>query len=166
MTLEETLRGFREILDGKHDDVPEQAFYMGGGIDEVLAKAKTIEDVRTALEAFEGSPLKATATNLCLVDGNPEARVMIIGPVLSRPRPRGAPGRECGRVSGGVAVAADGGVDRRRSALGHHRGGRRARRQRGRRAVASSPSSRCRGGRRAVAPGCGRVPPQAALTRR
>lgn len=31
----ETVRGFREILDGKHDNLPEQAFYMKGGIDEV-----------------------------------------------------------------------------------------------------------------------------------
>ncbi len=33
--LEETVRGFREILDGKHDDKPEDAFYMKGGIEEV-----------------------------------------------------------------------------------------------------------------------------------
>ena len=33
--LEETIRGFKEILDGKYDDKPEQAFYMIGGIDEV-----------------------------------------------------------------------------------------------------------------------------------
>jgi F-type H+-transporting ATPase subunit beta len=31
----ETVRGFKEILDGKHDDVPEGSFYMKGGIDEV-----------------------------------------------------------------------------------------------------------------------------------
>lgn len=35
----ETVRGFREILDGKHDDKPESAFYMKGGIDEVVAPA-------------------------------------------------------------------------------------------------------------------------------
>ena len=34
--LKDTIRGFREILDGKHDDKPEQAFYMKGGIDEVI----------------------------------------------------------------------------------------------------------------------------------
>ena len=34
--LRETVRGFREILDGKHDDLPEQAFYMVGSIDEVV----------------------------------------------------------------------------------------------------------------------------------
>jgi F-type H+-transporting ATPase subunit beta len=36
--LEETLRGFGDILDGKHDDVSEQAFYMVGTIDEVLER--------------------------------------------------------------------------------------------------------------------------------
>ncbi len=37
VTLAETIRGFEEILAGKHDDKPEQAFYMKGGIDEVVA---------------------------------------------------------------------------------------------------------------------------------
>jgi F-type H+-transporting ATPase subunit beta len=37
--LSETIRGFREIVEGKHDGVPEQAFYMAGGIDEVLENA-------------------------------------------------------------------------------------------------------------------------------
>ena len=32
---EDTVRGFREILEGKHDDKPEETFYMKGGIDEV-----------------------------------------------------------------------------------------------------------------------------------
>ncbi len=40
--LEDTIRGFREILDGKHDDLPEQAFYMVGGIEEAVEKAKTL----------------------------------------------------------------------------------------------------------------------------
>ena len=40
--LEDTIRSFKEILEGKHDSVPEQAFYMVGNIDEVLAKAKTL----------------------------------------------------------------------------------------------------------------------------
>lgn len=34
--IEDTVRGFKEICDGKHDDIPEQAFYMKGGIDEVV----------------------------------------------------------------------------------------------------------------------------------
>jgi F-type H+-transporting ATPase subunit beta len=36
----ETVRGFKEILEGKHDDIPEQAFYMMGTIDDVLASNK------------------------------------------------------------------------------------------------------------------------------
>jgi F-type H+-transporting ATPase subunit beta len=38
--LEDTIKGFREIAEGKHDGVPEQAFYMVGTIEEVLAKAE------------------------------------------------------------------------------------------------------------------------------
>ncbi|HLZ71845.1 MAG TPA: F0F1 ATP synthase subunit beta [Dehalococcoidia bacterium] len=42
--LTETVRGFREILDGKHDDLPEQAFYMVGNIDMVVEKARTLRE--------------------------------------------------------------------------------------------------------------------------
>ncbi len=38
VSLKDTIRGFKEILDGKHDDVPEQDFYMKGGIDQVRKK--------------------------------------------------------------------------------------------------------------------------------
>src|ERR1700726_1856310 len=38
--IEDTIRGFREIVQGKHDDVPEQAFYMVGTIEEVRAKSE------------------------------------------------------------------------------------------------------------------------------
>jgi F-type H+/Na+-transporting ATPase subunit beta len=38
--LEETIRGFREIVDGKYDDIPEQAFFLKGSIDEVVEAAK------------------------------------------------------------------------------------------------------------------------------
>jgi F-type H+-transporting ATPase subunit beta len=38
--LEETIRGFKEIVEGKHDDLPESAFYMVGTIDEAITKAK------------------------------------------------------------------------------------------------------------------------------
>ncbi|WP_418791125.1 F0F1 ATP synthase subunit beta [Phosphitispora sp. TUW77] len=41
--LKESIRGFKEILDGKHDDLPEHAFLMQGTIDEVVAKAKELE---------------------------------------------------------------------------------------------------------------------------
>ena len=37
--IEETVRGFREILDGKYDDLPEQAFYMIGAIEEAVEAA-------------------------------------------------------------------------------------------------------------------------------
>ncbi len=40
--IQDTIRGFKEIIDGKHDDVPEQAFYMVGTIEEALEKAKTL----------------------------------------------------------------------------------------------------------------------------
>ncbi|ANK83044.1 MAG: F0F1 ATP synthase subunit beta [Rhizobiales bacterium NRL2] len=40
--LEETVRGFKEILEGKHDDLPENAFYMVGTIGEALDKAKKL----------------------------------------------------------------------------------------------------------------------------
>jgi len=40
--VEDTIRGFREILDGKHDDLPEQAFYMVGDIESALEKAKSL----------------------------------------------------------------------------------------------------------------------------
>jgi F-type H+-transporting ATPase subunit beta len=44
VTVADTVRGFKEILDGKHDDLPEQAFYMVGGIDEVVEKAKKLAE--------------------------------------------------------------------------------------------------------------------------
>lgn len=38
MPINETIRGFKEILEGKHDDVPESYFLNAGSIDDVLAK--------------------------------------------------------------------------------------------------------------------------------
>ncbi len=40
----DTVRGFREILDGKHDSLPEQAFYMVGPIEMAVEKAKTLRE--------------------------------------------------------------------------------------------------------------------------
>jgi hypothetical protein len=57
--LEETIRGFAEILDGKHDDLPEDAFYMVGTIDEAVQRAaalKGAEDAAPAATATEGAP--------------------------------------------------------------------------------------------------------------
>ena len=42
VTTEETVRGFKEILEGKYDDLPEQAFWMVGGIEEVVEEAKKL----------------------------------------------------------------------------------------------------------------------------
>jgi F-type H+-transporting ATPase subunit beta len=41
--LEDTIRSFKELVEGKHDDIPEQAFYMVGAIDEALEKAKAVK---------------------------------------------------------------------------------------------------------------------------
>ncbi|MEG0605634.1 MAG: hypothetical protein RR487_14130, partial [Acinetobacter sp.] len=38
----ETIRGFKGLLAGEYDHIPEQAFYMVGGIDEVIAKAEKL----------------------------------------------------------------------------------------------------------------------------
>ena len=40
--IEDTIKGFQEIIEGKHDDLPEQAFYMVGTIEEAVEKAKTL----------------------------------------------------------------------------------------------------------------------------
>ena len=41
--VQETVRGFAEILEGKHDELPEQAFYMVGNIDEAIEKGKALQ---------------------------------------------------------------------------------------------------------------------------
>ena len=43
--LEDSIKGFKEIIEGKHDNIPEQAFYMVGTIEDVLEKAKEQEAV-------------------------------------------------------------------------------------------------------------------------
>ncbi len=49
------------------------------GAHELAAGAKTIEELRAALQAFDGCALKATATNLVFCDGNPQARIVFVG---------------------------------------------------------------------------------------
>ena len=44
VSVEETVSGFKEILEGKHDDLPEQAFYMAGNINDVVEAAKTLKE--------------------------------------------------------------------------------------------------------------------------
>ncbi|MDO8445114.1 MAG: F0F1 ATP synthase subunit beta [Deltaproteobacteria bacterium] len=41
--LKETIRGFKEVVEGKHDDLPEQAFYLVGGIEEAIEKAERLK---------------------------------------------------------------------------------------------------------------------------
>jgi F-type H+-transporting ATPase subunit beta len=41
--LEDTIKGFKEVVEGKHDDLPEQAFYMVGGIEEVIEKGEKLK---------------------------------------------------------------------------------------------------------------------------
>jgi F0F1-type ATP synthase beta subunit len=48
--LEDTIKGFQEILDGKHDDLPEQAFYMVGTIEQAVEKARGSSDERQSEE--------------------------------------------------------------------------------------------------------------------
>jgi F-type H+/Na+-transporting ATPase subunit beta len=43
--LADTIKAFKELVSGKHDDIPEQAFYMVGTIDDVLAKAEKLRAV-------------------------------------------------------------------------------------------------------------------------
>ena len=42
VSTKDTIKGFQEIVDGKHDDIPEQAFYMQGPIEDVLENAKRL----------------------------------------------------------------------------------------------------------------------------
>jgi F-type H+-transporting ATPase subunit beta len=43
VTLKDTIKGFKGIVDGEYDHLPEQAFYMVGGIEEAVEKAKTLQ---------------------------------------------------------------------------------------------------------------------------
>ena len=42
MSLKDTIAGFKGIINGDYDDIPEQAFYMVGSIDEVVEKSKEL----------------------------------------------------------------------------------------------------------------------------
>jgi F-type H+-transporting ATPase subunit beta len=43
VSLKDTIRGFKAIIAGEYDHLPEQAFYMIGGIEEAVEKAKTLQ---------------------------------------------------------------------------------------------------------------------------
>jgi len=53
VTLEESLRGFKAIMDGEYDEAPDMAFYMVGGLDQVDAKAKKLAEEAARLFAIE-----------------------------------------------------------------------------------------------------------------
>ena len=53
--LEETIRSFKEVVEGKHDDLPEQAFYLVGGIEEAVAKARSISGEENGSSEGDGS---------------------------------------------------------------------------------------------------------------
>jgi F-type H+/Na+-transporting ATPase subunit beta len=58
--LEDTIKGFQEILEGKHDDLPEQAFYMVGTIEQAVAKARgTAPEEQAEEPAEEAEPVPA-----------------------------------------------------------------------------------------------------------
>jgi F0F1-type ATP synthase beta subunit len=59
--LEDTVKGFREIVEGKHDDLPEQAFYMVGTIEEAVEVARGSVTVPEAEAEVEPEPAPVTA---------------------------------------------------------------------------------------------------------
>ena len=44
VALEDTIQGFKQVCEGQHDAIPEQAFYMAGGIEEVKERAEKMKD--------------------------------------------------------------------------------------------------------------------------
>ena len=62
MKLEDTITGFREILDGKHDDLPEQAFYMVGTIEEAVEKGALAGEEPSRAEPRPSRAARPTAS--------------------------------------------------------------------------------------------------------
>jgi F0F1-type ATP synthase beta subunit len=63
--IAETVRGFKEILEGKHDDVPEQNFYMKGGIDTINegSEGEKKAEGEKKSEAKPSAPPKESSTS-------------------------------------------------------------------------------------------------------
>jgi F-type H+-transporting ATPase subunit beta len=59
--LVETIRSFKEVVEGKHDDLPEQAFYLVGGIDEAVEKARQIGGEDDESQNADETPAEAEA---------------------------------------------------------------------------------------------------------
>jgi F0F1-type ATP synthase beta subunit len=60
--LEDTVKGFREIVEGKHDELPEQAFYMVGTIEEAVKAAQgsvTVAEAADEAEAVDEAEAEA-----------------------------------------------------------------------------------------------------------
>lgn len=51
--IKETIRGFKEIIEGKHDDLPESAFLFVGTIDEAVEKGRQIAEVNSSNRTFK-----------------------------------------------------------------------------------------------------------------
>ena len=68
-----------DLPPGPRAPIPATPAAAVGGAREAAAAATTIEDLVAAIAAFEGCALKRTATTTCVFDGNPRARVMLIG---------------------------------------------------------------------------------------
>jgi F-type H+-transporting ATPase subunit beta len=71
--LEDTIRGFQEILDGKHDDLPEQAFYMVGPIEGAVARARELSGDEEAPVAATEEDAAATEEVAAEDEAPPEA---------------------------------------------------------------------------------------------
>src|SRR6202011_420725 len=72
VSLKDTIQGFAEILDGKHDDLPEDAFYMCGTIEEAVERAKAMNAEAPAAES-EGDADKETPASEGKADEAQEA---------------------------------------------------------------------------------------------
>jgi F-type H+-transporting ATPase subunit beta len=68
--LDETIRSFKEVVEGKHDDLPEQAFYLVGGIDEAVQKARQIGGDDNASQDEEETPAEAEAKREDTTEGD------------------------------------------------------------------------------------------------
>ena len=124
--LEDTIRSFREVLEGKHDDLPEQAFYLQGDISDVLAAAEELDGRRERMSAAE------EPKRLRVELDHPG------GPGLRRRRSHGRRARQGGRARRAAAPRpADRAAQARRDARAH------GRRPSGSRSPPAPATSRC-----------------------
>lgn len=72
-------RGNQAPLRQSGADEPQSAEQAHGAARDLASRAQSVDELRAALESFEGCPLKAHASNLVFADGSAEARYMIVG---------------------------------------------------------------------------------------